>query len=270
LICDSCLSEVNRAYEVRKRMRNAEELCFGKLRKEVEAMRDGKAVNEAVARISKFKVEGSHDEPSLMHGEISSFSVDASAIQTKESKVLTGNVVSGSSRVKRELSMEFKVKLEESGEEMFEEATTMSDESMLDKGSVELIQLMFDTDYHEENGKEFVFKIETFNDSDESDANDPNFNEDDEMDAHTSEEEEESTEILAASGCSSKLKKVSSSMNKKTKTQRNSLKSFQCPICNRIFSRKDILQKHIETVHEKKTRFICTHCPKAFYRKNHL
>jgi uncharacterized Zn-finger protein len=47
-------------------------------------------------------------------------------------------------------------------------------------------------------------------------------------------------------------------------------KPFQCLICSKTLSSKDNLRSHIETVHEKKTRFTCPHCPKAFYYKHTL
>jgi C2H2-type zinc finger/Zinc finger, C2H2 type len=107
--------------------------------------------------------------------------------------------------------------------------------------------------------------------SDESEANEACSFEDDEMDAKADGKEKspQMFAVQATAKSSVSSKKVSVSTNKKTASlaQQN---PFQCPICFKTFSRKDNLQRHVESVHEKKTRFICCHCPKAFYKKQNL
>jgi Zinc finger, C2H2 type len=85
--------------------------------------------------------------------------------------------------------------------------------------------------------------------------------------------QEKSPKLFAsqASAKSSSLRKevpvLSNSMKTQQKSSRAQQKSFQCSICSKILSTKQILKRHVEIVHEKKTRFTCTHCLKAFYFK---
>jgi Zinc finger, C2H2 type len=108
--------------------------------------------------------------------------------------------------------------------------------------------------------------------SDEGEANEASYCEDDEIDADNGgvEESHPMFTVLAATKSSSKLKKVPISTNAKKKTLRTELKSLQCPICFKILSCNSRLRHHIEAVHEKKTRFTCPDCPKAFYYKHDL
>ena len=46
-------------------------------------------------------------------------------------------------------------------------------------------------------------------------------------------------------------------------------KKFFCEICNSSFSRKDILKRHIKSIHEK-VEYFCTHCSYVTNRKDHL
>jgi uncharacterized Zn-finger protein len=45
---------------------------------------------------------------------------------------------------------------------------------------------------------------------------------------------------------------------------------LHCPICFKLLANKSCLQKHINTVHEKKINFSCDLCPRFFYFKSHL
>lgn len=63
-----------------------------------------------------------------------------------------------------------------------------------------------------------------------------------------------------------KVQSIKSSEPAKAKRIRT--KTFsECPICHKIL--RDVRQ-HIEAVHEKISRYTCTHCPKSFYRSAHL
>jgi uncharacterized Zn-finger protein len=82
------------------------------------------------------------------------------------------------------------------------------------------------------------------------------------MHGNTGEEKEKSPEATAEN---SLQKEVPVSVkNKKASTKPI------CPICNKAFSRKKNLRNHLESIHEKKTRFTCAHCSKAFFRKDLL
>jgi Zinc finger, C2H2 type/C2H2-type zinc finger len=105
--------------------------------------------------------------------------------------------------------------------------------------------------------------------SDEGEANEASYCEDDKKDEDKGEVEESHPMFAfqAATESLSKLKEVPVSTNAKKKRSRT---KKQCPICNKTLTSKYALQYHIEMVHEKKTRFSCPHCPKAFYRKDDL
>jgi Zinc finger, C2H2 type len=49
-----------------------------------------------------------------------------------------------------------------------------------------------------------------------------------------------------------------------------SKKTKQCWICRKVLSSNQAMKQHIKVVHEKKTRFTCPRCPKAFYYKREL
>ena len=57
--------------------------------------------------------------------------------------------------------------------------------------------------------------------------------------------------------------------NLKTKNQEEK-KSFKCDTCYTFFSRKGVLKRHIETVHEGKKPFICGYCNASFTQKGDL
>jgi Zinc finger, C2H2 type/Zinc-finger of C2H2 type len=50
----------------------------------------------------------------------------------------------------------------------------------------------------------------------------------------------------------------------------NTKKPYECSICHKSFRFKQNLKTHVESIHEKKTRFSCQHCPKTFYQKVNL
>jgi uncharacterized Zn-finger protein len=54
------------------------------------------------------------------------------------------------------------------------------------------------------------------------------------------------------------------------KTKEALVDELQCAICKKIMSCKRNLKIHIESVHEKKKRFDCPHCPKRCYYKSDL
>ena len=45
--------------------------------------------------------------------------------------------------------------------------------------------------------------------------------------------------------------------------------SFECSICKKVFARKDSLNRHIASIHQKK-EYKCTHCSYVTNRKDHL
>lgn len=50
----------------------------------------------------------------------------------------------------------------------------------------------------------------------------------------------------------------------------NEKKPFTCLVCNKSFLKKSNLRGHLESVHEKLTRFQCDDCQAAFYYKRHF
>jgi Zinc finger, C2H2 type/C2H2-type zinc finger len=125
-------------------------------------------------------------------------------------------------------------------------------------------------------------EIEMFDDS-EMIADERSSCKDDEMDSNTGEEEElpQMFALQVATKSSLKLKKVPVSTYAKKIIRSPSIHSsvtsraqhqhpFQCPICSKALSTSLKLLQHVESVHEKKTRFTCTHCPKKFYHKSSL
>ena len=42
------------------------------------------------------------------------------------------------------------------------------------------------------------------------------------------------------------------------------LKNFKCDECDQSFGRKEILDKHIATVHRNEKKFKCDYCEKSF------
>ena len=50
-------------------------------------------------------------------------------------------------------------------------------------------------------------------------------------------------------------------------TEYKCLKPWQCELCNKILSNKYTLKLHMETIHEKKTKFQCNICNKCFAHK---
>lgn len=58
--------------------------------------------------------------------------------------------------------------------------------------------------------------------------------------------------------------------NTGNKSQQRQLFQFQCPTCFKILGSKQGFTYHTEAVHEKKTKFKCEHCSKAFYGKQQL
>lgn len=59
------------------------------------------------------------------------------------------------------------------------------------------------------------------------------------------------------------------SRKKSRKSQNNGLKSFSCTECEKTFTRKQNLQKHL-LIHSGEKPFPCNHCEKRFARKHHL
>ena len=52
--------------------------------------------------------------------------------------------------------------------------------------------------------------------------------------------------------------------------KRQFLKAFARQICDKKFSEKSNLNRHVYTVHEKKESFVCQLCDKIFTRKDNL
>ena len=46
--------------------------------------------------------------------------------------------------------------------------------------------------------------------------------------------------------------------------------SRKCKLCNKVFSRKSYLKKHIRVVHEKQRPYECDRCKKTFGEKGNL
>jgi Zinc finger, C2H2 type len=186
MICDPCLKELNGAFWLRVRARNAEESCFAKRREEFEAAQPKEEEEEPAAV----------PDPS-------------------------------SPRVKREDSVEIM------------EATA--------------------NDQVKEEDNDVIMTDELEEESEETEL-----------------EDNEQAKVATVSTKKDKLAKVTKKqvkdafekLNKKREEKKVAIN--QCPICNKSFTNNRIVRQHIESIHEKKTRFICPHCPKACYFKHHL
>ena len=66
-----------------------------------------------------------------------------------------------------------------------------------------------------------------------------------------------------------KLFSNKSSLTKHIKSVHEKIK-FKCEICDKELSRKDDLQRHKKTVHWRSSEFECTVCEKKFNRKGNL
>ena len=51
---------------------------------------------------------------------------------------------------------------------------------------------------------------------------------------------------------------------------KNAAKAFACQQCPKRFTRNDHLERHVESVHEKRKAFECAVCAHQFARKHHL